>query len=216
MTDAQARSQAQEAPARTEARRAGRVRRWQPGLPVGLETERFILRSMAPTDITNRYIAWAADAELMQNVNSPPRDMSREQLARYVGRFNNRSSFHLGVFCKEDGLQIGFYNVHCDLRSRTAQTAVIIGDRNFWGQKVVVETRGRILEFLFDEVGMEKVWGTPFDRNFPSIYNYKAQGFQLEGILRSHRVAADGRRVNQYMFGLLREEWLARRQGAGT
>ena len=88
---------------------------------------------------------------------------------------------------------------------------VVIGDRDYWGKGVVLEARGALLDFLFDVVGVSKVWGTPFERNFPSIFNYKAQGFTCEGVLRKHVINVKGKRVDQYIFGLLRDEWHAHR-----
>ena len=185
--------------------------KWTPGTPLGLQSENYFLRSMTPTDITNRYIDWAKDAELMENLNTPPKEIDREQLIRYLKRFNNKTSYHLGLFTKESGLHIGFYTVFVDARTRTAQTNVVIGDRDFWGKGVVLETRAVIIDFLFDALGMERVWGSPFERNFPSIFNYKAQGFTCEGVLRKHGLRVSGERVDQYIFGLLRDEWHARK-----
>lgn len=185
--------------------------KWKPGEPLGLESENFFLRSMTPTDLTNRYIDWARDAELMENLNTPPREINREQLTRYISRFDNKTKFHLGVFTKESGLHVGFYTIYIDARTRAAQTNVVIGDRDYWGRSVVQETRAAIIDFLFDHMKLERVWGSPFERNFPSIFNYKAQGFTCEGVLRKHGVRVSGERVDQYVFGLLKEEWYARR-----
>jgi len=48
----------------------------------------------------------------------------------------------------------------------------------------------------------------PLSRNFPAVFNYKAQGWRHEGTLRGHRRSiVDGTRLDQYQFGLLRDEW---------
>ncbi len=167
---------------------------------------------MTPEDITDRYIAWAKDPELMENLNTPARIVNRKQLESYIKKFDNRTKFHLGVFDKTNDHHLGFFTVYSDTKNRSAQTNVVIGDRDYWGKGVVLEARGAILDFLFDVLGVQKVWGTPFERNFPSIFNYKAQGFTCEGVLRKHVVSVQGKRVDQYIFGLLRDEWRARRK----
>jgi len=171
---------------------------------------------MREEDITDRYIAWAKDPELMENLNAPARAINRTQLRRYIKTFDNKTKFHLGVFSKESGVHIGFFTVFVDAKNRSAQTNVVIGDRDYWGKGVVLETRGAIIDFLFDVIGVAKIWGTPFERNFPSIFNYKAQGFTCEGVLRKHVVNVKGKRVDQYIFGLLREEWHARQAKASA
>ena len=68
---------------------------------------------------------------------------------------------------------------------------------------------------MLDEVGVHKVCGNPFARNFPAVYNYRAQGFHCEGVLREHRLSATGERLDQFLFGLLRREWHERRAMEG-
>ncbi len=190
---------------------------WQPGRPVRLETERFVVRSVTRDDVGRQYLAWAKDPEVMLTLNLPPRQLTRLQLVRYVERFNNKTAFHLGIFLKEeDGAQIGFYSVYYDAANRLGQTNVVVGERDWWGRGVVMETRAAIIDFLFDVLGAEKVWGLPLARNIPSVFNYKAQGFKCEGILRQHRRAVGGGRADQLAFGLLRDEWRAFRKGEAT
>ena len=76
----------------------------------------------------------------------------------------------------------------------------------------MLKTRAALLDhfFLFDN--LEKAVGKPLARNFPMIFNYKVQGWKLEGILRSHLVSrATGDRLDQCEFGLLRDEWINRK-----
>ena len=97
----------------------------------------------------------------------------------------------------------------------TAETAVVIGEREQWGKNIVLEGRARLLDFLFDELSMHKVIGRPHGRNIGSIFNYKALGFQCEAVLREQsRAVTDDSRLDQLVFGLLRDEWLAGRNKA--
>ena len=110
---------------------------------------------------------------------------------------------------------VGNLTLFCDPENLTAQTNIVVGDREWWGRGIVPEIRAAVLDFAFEKLGIEKIWGVPFARNFPALYNYKAQGFTCEGILRANKRLPDGSRVDQYYFGLLREEWRPRR-GAGA
>ena len=184
---------------------------WQLGQPLCLETSRFFVRSMTPADVTNQFIAWTRDPEVIQTLNLPVRKVKREEFVRYVQRFDNKVSFGLGIFTKKEDHHIGFYSVLCDNRQATAITNVVIGERDYWGKGVVIETRAAILDFLFDRLAIHKVWGKPFARNFPAVFNYKAQGFTCEGVLREHLKSVTGGRIDQLVFGLLRHEWRARK-----
>ena len=186
---------------------------WAPGALLELKTERFVIRTMTREDVTDHFISWLADPEVMLGLNLPRRRLSRPQAVRYVLGHDNRTKFCLAICLNPDGPQIGFFIVNCDLRHKFAETSVVIGDRDFWGKNVVIETRSALLDFLFDQMNMHKVLGRPHGRNFSSIFNYKAMGFKCEAILREQMCSIqDENRLDQLVFGMLRDEWSARRQ----
>ena len=182
----------------------------QPGRPVSISTERFTLRSQVRSDASERWCGWAADPEIMGPLNTPARRSSLEQLARYIALQDNDRSFLIGVYSKAMGLHIGFYQIDIGKQHRTAGFNVVIGDKQYWGKNAVNETRAALLTEFFERRGIEKAWGQPLARNFPMIFNYKQQGWRLEGILRGHCLSiVDGSRLDQYQFGMLRDEWRA-------
>jgi [ribosomal protein S5]-alanine N-acetyltransferase len=199
------------------------VEPWVPGAALSLHTARFVLRSMAREDVDERFIGWLADPALTVGLNLPLQRLSRAQAVRYVLSHDNRARFFIGVFVR-DGVepnapggagQIGFFTLSADPTHRVAETAVVIGERSWWGRDVVVEARSALLTFAFTQLGQHKVLGRPHGRNFASIYNYKAMGFRCEAVLREQMQAVDGDgRLDQLVFGLLRSEWLARQNHA--
>ncbi len=178
---------------------------WKPGQPLRLETENYVLRSLTMDDLGERYQSWADDAELMRHFGSG--DMSVRRMRKRLPAYNNRDAFHLGIFCKRTGRFIGYYFVYVTLTWGLARTSVLIGDRDYWGTGAVLETRAALLDFLFDTVDLERVWGRVNAQNTPAVFNYKAHGFQVEGVLRDAYMLADGTRTDQVVFGLMREEW---------
>ena len=190
---------------------------WQPGQPLRLETERFLLRSLTPEDATITYVSWWNDAEVQAGLNSRPRRWDKQRAMQHIAQFNNETSFHLGIFFKDTGRMIGFFAAFPNPNTRVAKTNIVIGEKDCWGKHVVQEVRPPLLAFLFEVMGMEKVKGEIRGRNYPSIFNYKAQGFTCEGILRKELVHYSGEgRTDVFIFGLLREEWEAQRSAAAN
>jgi len=181
---------------------------WQPGQPMQVITERFVLRSILPRHITQDYISWWNDAEIQEGFNFKPRGWGLVEAKKHVQKFNNKDSYHLGIYDKQTRKMIGFYTMFIYPAAKRALTNVCVGDKAWWGKGVVLEVRGKMLDFLFFNLGMEKVEGSIHGRNLPSIFNYKAQGFKNEAIVRSHLKGAYGGRVDAYYFGLLKKEWL--------
>lgn len=185
------------------------------GKPVLLQTERFDLRSLKPIDASERWLGWARDAEVMAPLNSPAKQMTRDDLASFISGSDNLNRYLIGVFDKTSRIQVGFFMIEVDTAHRLAMFNVIIGEKTWWGKGVVNETRAALLDHFFNERGIEKAFGQPLARNFPAIFNYKAQGWRHEATLRGHRLSVtDGSRLDQYQFGLLRSEWRAARAKA--
>jgi RimJ/RimL family protein N-acetyltransferase len=182
------------------------------GRPVKLTTERFLVRSLMPADASERWCDWSADADVMGPLNVPVRRATKEELMRYIARFDNDNGYLLGVFTKAMSLHIGFYMIEANKLHATGNFNLVIGDKAYWGKGVVNEVRAALLDECFERRGIEKAYGTPLARNFPAVFNYKAQGWRLEGVLRGQcKSIVDGSRLDQYHFGMLRDEWRARK-----
>jgi RimJ/RimL family protein N-acetyltransferase len=185
------------------------------GRPIQIETERFRLRSLKPVDASERWLGWVKDPEIVHPANAPVRHMTRQELANYIAGFDNYTRYLIGVFDKSSGIQIGFFFVDVDRAHDTATFNVIIGEKSFWGKGVVNETRAVLLDYFFEILRMAKVCGGPLSRNFPMVFNYKAQGWIHEGTLRSHfKSVVDGSRLDQIRFRFLPHEWRAARDKA--
>jgi RimJ/RimL family protein N-acetyltransferase len=183
--------------------------------PVFLKTERFLLRNLAPADASERYLGWAADSQVMGPLNVKPTRMTREQLAAYIASFDGISRFLIGIFVLDGNLHIGFYMVEIDPFHDVANFNVVIGDKAYWSRKVVSETRPALIAHFFEDRGIEKAFGQPLARNIPAIFNYKAEGWRLEGILKAHRKSVtDGKRLVQMQFAMTKDEWRSRRSSA--
>ncbi len=185
------------------------------GRPVNLTTERFLVRSLVPADACDRWCDWSADPDIMDPLNVPVRRASKDELMRYIARFDNDIGYLMGVFTKAMSLYIGFYMIEVNKMHATANVNLVIGDKTYWGKGVVNEVRAALLDEFFERRGVEKAYGTPLARNFPAVFNYKAQGWRLEGVLRGQcKSVVDGSRLDQYHFGMLRDEWRARKEKA--
>lgn len=185
------------------------------GRPVHLTTERFVLRSLSASDISDRWGGWSDDRDIVTPLNIAQRRMTKDDLRRYVARFDNENSYLIGVFTKAMTLHIGFFVIDVNRVHGTASFNLVIGDKSYWGKGVVNEARAALLDEFFENRSIEKAYGTPLARNHPAVFNYKAQGWKLEGIhVGQCRSVTDGSRLDQYHFGMLRTTWRQRKEAA--
>ena len=178
------------------------------GRPLLLETKRFALRSLKPSDASLRWLNWLKDPEVMNPLNARIQKVTSGELMTLVASADNSERYMIGIFDLASKVSIGYYKIVCDEHHRRAFFNVVIGEKSWWGKGVINETRAALLDEFFNNRGIEKAAGAPLARNFPAVFNYKAQGWRHEGTLRGHCLSvADGSRLDQYLFGLTKDEW---------
>jgi len=136
---------------------------------VAIETARFRLRNLKPSDASETLARLGAGPAVMHPLNNPARDMSLDYLARYASSFDGKNRHLIGVFEKATGAHIGFFMVEIDSVHRLATFNVVIGDKDWWGKRVVNESRAALLDYFFERRSIEKACGSPLSRNFPAV-----------------------------------------------
>lgn len=82
--------------------------------------------------------------------------------------------------------------------------------RPYWGNGIMTEALTMVLDLCFTDLDLIKVEAEVFTANARSARVLERLGMTLEGTIRSaHRKR--GNWVDAHVYGLLREEWLARR-----
>lgn len=85
--------------------------------------------------------------------------------------------------------------------------------RQWWGGPTNPACKLLLLERAFEVWGMHRVALRADARNARSIAAMRRLGLVSEGVLRGHRVAADGSRGDTACFSVLAPEWPATRAG---
>ena len=144
---------------------------WTPGQPLELETEKYKLRSLTPDDADEEYTSWWNDAEVQRGFNKKPRNWDIPDAVKHINTFNNITLFHLGVFPKDTSRLIGFVTISFAMKHKVAITNVALGDKSYWGKDVIIEVRRKVMDFMFETLGIEKAESEILGRNFSSIFN---------------------------------------------
>ncbi len=182
--------------------------RWNKGKPVVLTTERFVLRSVSQRWIARHTFAWTENEEVMAGLELSAGGWLLRRWRRQFTVADNRNRLTLAIFDKRNDRLVGYETARV-VGGKVALIGVVVGDTDWWGKGLVLETHAAVLDYLFDVRGCVRAWGTPFGRNFASIYNYQRLGFKKEGVLRKGGRSADGDASDLVAFGMLAEEWQA-------
>jgi ribosomal-protein-alanine N-acetyltransferase len=80
----------------------------------------------------------------------------------------------------------------------------------YWGQGLMTEALTAVLDFSFGHMDHEKMEAEIFTNNDRSMRLVEGLGMRREGTIRSSRFKR-GRWVDCHIYGILRDEWRARR-----
>jgi len=176
-----------------------------------LATDRLLLRDVGPND-ADALFAILSDEEAMAFYGHPPHrslDDTRALIAQIQARYARREGIRWGIALKDDGRLIGSCNFHgFDDGFHRAETGYEL-QRAFWGQGVMAEAMAAILAYGFTELGLHRVEAVIDDANARSKGLLLKLGFGYEGTLRE-RYHSRGRFEDEYYYGLLAHEWMAR------
>ena len=135
-----------------------------------------------------------------------------EYIAHWEPHYFDGSQPHLGrcFTIETDGRPIGMivYNRldTLDTSSRSTEIDILIGDAAYRERGYGTDALRAFLGFLFDTVGLHRVWLATYDYNARARRVYEKVGFVQEGVMRQSDWV-DGRWVDSVIYGILEHEF---------
>ncbi|MEW8972512.1 MAG: GNAT family protein [Mesobacillus sp.] len=78
---------------------------------------------------------------------------------------------------------------------------------DYWRTRVNTESKYLLLQYAFEKMGVNRVQFCTDSRNVRSQAAIARLGAEREGVLRKHRIIADGYVRDTVIFSILKEEW---------
>jgi len=166
------------------------------------------LRPLGDEDISDRYLRWLNDPEVSRYTDRSGRKFERQDIIDYVATANcSPDQLLLGIFLKDNDEHIGNTLLRdVDFHNGTGEISNMIGEKDYWGKGVVVDTDKYLIHYAFSVLKLRKIIIGNLAPNRGATFKSSQLGFTLEGQLREHAVM-DGRPVNVLRFGLLQREF---------
>lgn len=152
-----------------------------------IETSRLILRPFVMEDAEAMYRNWASDPEVTKYLTWPAHnsvEVSKMVLTDWAAAYEKPDSYQWAIELKEIGEPIGSISVvsHND-RAELAHIGYCLG-KVWWGRGIMTEALQAVMNFLFDEVGVQRVESRHDPRNGGSGAVMRKCGMKFEGCLR--------------------------------
>lgn len=175
-----------------------------------LESERLVLRPFTLEDAEAMYRNWASDCEVTRYLMWPAHEsvsVSREVLQEWTDHYKDESFYQWAIVLEEPIGSISVVN-QIDDKIKMAHIGYCIG-KKWWHQGITSEAFGRVMVYLFEEVGIHKIEARHDPRNPRSGSVMKKCGLKYEGTLRQSDWNNQGICDASY-YGLLADEWFGR------
>jgi N-acetyltransferase len=98
-----------------------------------------------------------------------------------------------------------FYDMQ--LAYQTTQLGYTWYSKKCWGTKLNENCKHLLLEFAFDQMGLERVEFRADNNNKRSIAAMQKIGCTVEGVLRNHLPMPNGKRRDSIVLSILKEQW---------
>ncbi len=155
---------------------------------VRLETERLILRRFEKDDAEAMFRNWASDSEVTRFLTWPAHssvDVSRRVLDDWVAAYANDGYYQWAIVLKEIGEPIGGISVvRMDESVGAAEVGYCIG-RSWWHRGITSEALRAVMDFLFDQVGFDRIAARHDVNNPHSGMVMRKCGMKYEGTMRA-------------------------------
>lgn len=178
---------------------------------VVLETERLVLRPYCPEDAENVFRV-VSRKEVAATTLLIPHPYPRENVDWWINYLNScrhkGTACELGMFTKDSGTYIGNSGFQAILaKHRNAEVGYFI-DPDKWNKGYGTEACRRVVQFGFETLGLERIYGKCMAKNVGSRRIMEKSGLILEGIAR-HGVYKWGQFEDICHLGLIRADWEA-------
>jgi RimJ/RimL family protein N-acetyltransferase len=167
------------------------------------------LAAFDPHSAGEHFARWRGDSEYARLLDAAPQQLATvAQTRKWAEAFSPGDSYRFLIRVLADDHVIGFVNLWPDWLSRDVWIGIGIGDRAERGRGYGTDAMRLALRFAFEELEMDRASLGVYADNERAWRAYQRAGFLVEGRQREMDLR-DGRRWDDLIMGILREDWRA-------
>ena len=174
-----------------------------------METTRLILRQIRTGDAEDMFYNWASDPEVTKYLTWPAYEeleTAKVRVKEWSDSYEDPTFYNWAIELKDTGTVVGNISV---VRMNESVESADIGycmGKAWWGQGIMAEALRAVIDYLFSEVGLNRV-AACHDKNNPNSGRVMDKaGMQVEGILRASGRNQQGI-CDMVWHSILRSEW---------
>ena len=173
-----------------------------------IKTERLILRKFTVDDASAMFDNWASDERVTRYLTWRPHESpeaTKQLLELWCASYENLNTYNWVM--EYEGTPIGNISVvRLNENSEYVELGYCIG-YDYWNKGFMTEAAKAVIDFLFSEIGVNRVGISHAVKNPASGKVAKKCGLTFEGTKREYFKTWTGEFLDISDYGILRSEW---------
>ncbi len=169
-----------------------------------LQTRRFVLRIIGPDDVSDEWLRWFSDSDLMRQRNAHAVKLKRADVQRYIIAAQRQRRLVIGIYERHSSRHVGLYELQINPEHKNLTIDVIVDPWRFDPHSVLMETDAVLLAHMAKAYGVQKAVAKVVETYSSALRHFGHAPWIKEGVLRFERTSVDGsRRLDVVQFGML-------------
>jgi len=176
-----------------------------------INTERLLLRKFEKDDADDMFKNWANDKEVTRFLSWEPHndaDVTRKIVEQWVNDYEISNIYNWAIELKETEEVIGGISiVTLDEKHYSCEIGYCMS-RLYWGKGITSEALKAVINFLFSEVGFNRIVAKHDTKNIGSGKVMIKGGMKYEGTLRQVKLGDNNEFYDLAVYAILKDDWL--------
>jgi len=169
--------------------------------------EKIYLRGLEEKDIEGKYFQWFNDSEVCKYNDHFRFPNNKQKMVSYLETiFASNNNLVLAIVQKKDDVHVGNISLqNIDWINRNAEFAILLGEKEYWGQGIAEEAGELIIAHGFEELGLVRVCCGTSENNIGMQKLALKLGMQEEG-RRKKAIFKSGDYLDIIEYGLVKKD----------
>lgn len=157
-------------------------------LKAPLAGDRILVRPFTTSDISEAYLGWLRDPEVVRFSNQRFHVHTLESCQAYLASFEESANHFLVICDRQSGDMLGTLTVYRSLPHGTADIGIMVGARQVWGQGIGAEAFCLVLSALKASRAVRKVTAGTLVANRGMVRIMEKAGMEHEATRRAQEL----------------------------
>ena len=139
-------------------------------------------------DITNEYLAWLNDSNVVRFSNQRFLKHDMASSKKYLSSFKNTDNLFLLIRAKDRKKPIGTMTAYFNLNHGTVDLGILIGDTSFWGKGYGQDAWNTLASWALNIDAIRKITAGTLSCNIGMLKVFEKSGMTLEAVKKKQEV----------------------------